>query len=92
MEQENHYDASIHLSYSDLAVDNPPNPSVISMLIKKFKTDQGQRGAKIYLRKTGDSLCPIAASYGDIFISKGIQFRFTLPMGVTHSLIKVKLC
>ena len=31
------------------------------MLIKKSKTDQGQRGAKIYLGKTGDSLCPITA-------------------------------
>ena len=38
MEQENHYDASIHLSYSDLAVDDPANPSVISRLIKKPKT------------------------------------------------------
>ena len=61
VEQENHYDASIHLSYSDLAVDDPANPSVISMLIKKSKTVQGRRGAKIYLGKTGDSLCPIAA-------------------------------
>ena len=49
VERENHCDASVHLSYSDLAVDNPANPSVISMLIKKSKTDQGRRGAKIYL-------------------------------------------
>ena len=61
MERENHCDASVHLSYSDLAVDNPVNPSVISILIKKSKTDQGRRGAKIYLGKTGDCLCPIAA-------------------------------
>ena len=53
--KENHYDASIHSSYSDLAVDNPTNPSVILMLIKKSKTNQGQRGVKIYLGKTGDS-------------------------------------
>ena len=84
MEQENRYDASIHLSYNDLAVDDPANPSVISMLIKKSKTDQGRRGAKIYLGKT--------ASYRGIFTSKGIHFRFTLPMGATHPLIKVKLC
>ena len=45
MEQENHYEASVHLSYSDLAVDNPSNPFVIWLLIKKSKTDQGQRGA-----------------------------------------------
>ena len=37
MEQENHYNPSLHLSYSDLAVDNPSDPLVISMLIKKSK-------------------------------------------------------
>ena len=57
VERENYYDASIHRSYSDLAVDDPANPSVISMLIKKSKTDQGQREAKIYLGKTGNTLC-----------------------------------
>ena len=41
MEQKSDYDASIHLSYSDLEVDNPANPSMISMLIKKSKIDEG---------------------------------------------------
>ena len=49
---------SIRLSYSDLAVDNPSDPGVISM---QSKTDRGRRGAKVYFGKTGDSLCPIAA-------------------------------
>ena len=61
VERENLYDPSCHLSYSDLAVDNPSNPSILSMLIKKSKTDQGRKGAKVYLGRTGDSLCPIAA-------------------------------
>ena len=41
VDHEDHYDSSIHLSYSDLAVDNPRHPSVISMFIKKSKADQG---------------------------------------------------
>ena len=61
MEHENQYDPSIHLSYGDLAVDNPSDPTAISMLIKKSKTDQGRKGAKIFLGKTGDTLCPVAA-------------------------------
>ena len=61
MEHENQYDPSIHLSYGDLAVDNPSNPTAISRLIKKSKTDQGRKGAKIFLGKTGDTLCPVAA-------------------------------
>ena len=60
-EQENHFDPLLHLSYSDLAVDNPSDPAVISMLIKKSKCDQTGKGAKVYFGKTGDSLCPIAA-------------------------------
>ena len=61
VELEDRYDSSIHLSYSDLAIDNPSDPSAISILIKKSKTDQGWKGAKVYLGKTGDALCPIAA-------------------------------
>ena len=61
VEQENHYDPSIHLSYSDLAVDNPSDPGVTSMLIKKSKIDQGRRRAKVYFSKTRDSLCLITA-------------------------------
>ena len=60
-EQENHFDPSRHLSYSDLAVDNPSDPAIISILIKKSKCDQTGKGAKVYFGKTGDSLCPIAA-------------------------------
>ena len=58
------YDPSIHLSYGDLAVDNSSHPMAISMLhavIKKPKMDQGRKGAKIFLGKTGDTLCPVAA-------------------------------
>ena len=47
--------------YGDLAVDNPSDPMAISMLIKKSKTDQGWKCAKIFLGKTGDTLCPITA-------------------------------
>ena len=61
VEREDRFDSSIHLSYSDLAIDNPLDPSAISILIKKSKTDQGRKGAKVYLGKTGDALCPIAA-------------------------------
>ena len=61
VERENLYDPSCHLSYSDVAVDNPSNPSILSMLIKKSKTDQGRKGAKVYLGRMGDSLCLITA-------------------------------
>ena len=55
VERENLYDPSCHLSYNDLAVDNPSNPLNADQEIKNRK------GAKVYLGRTGDSLCPIAA-------------------------------
>ena len=61
VEQKNLYDSSCHLSYSDLTVNNPSDPSIISLLIKKSKTDQGRKGEKVYLGTMGDSQCPIAA-------------------------------
>ena len=63
----------------DLGVDNPANPSVISMLIKKSKTDQGQREAKINIGKTGNSLCPIAAMEVYLWVrgsSSGLLFQW----------------
>ena len=44
MEKEDRYDPTAHLSYGDLAVDNPTAPTVISIMIKKSKTDQGRKG------------------------------------------------
>ena len=41
VEKEDHYDPTAHLSYGDIAVDNPATPAVISIMIKKSKMDQG---------------------------------------------------
>ena len=67
-------------------VDNQANSSGISMLIKKSKTDQGQRGAKIYLGNTGDSLYPIAAM--DAYLS----VRGSSSVGVTSNGSHTSLC
>ena len=38
-EKEDEYDPTAHLSYGDLAVDNPTAPTAISITINKSKTD-----------------------------------------------------
>ena len=58
---ENSYDPSIHLSYGDIASDNPKCPSMLSINLKHSKTDQERKGIKIIIGKTGDDLCPISA-------------------------------
>ena len=50
-----------HLSEGDVAVDSQTNPMVVGVHIKASKTDPFRQGAFIYLGKTGNDLCPVAA-------------------------------
>ena len=54
------YDADVHLSIRDVAVDCKAAPTMISLL-RRTKTDQARKGVKIVLRKTGRELCPVKA-------------------------------
>ena len=55
------YDPTAHLSFFDIAVDNMANPSIMQVHIKTSKTDPFQKGVSIYVGRTGNNLCPIAA-------------------------------
>ena len=55
------FDAKLHLSVLDLAVDNPINPSVLQIYLKRSKTDQFHKGTNVCIGRTGDDLCPVAA-------------------------------
>lgn len=59
--QDGGYDPGIHLSYRDVAVDNPGQPRIISLLLRRSKTDQVGKGVKVILGRTGHDLCPVAA-------------------------------
>ena len=59
--QDGGYDSGIHLSYRDVAVDNPGQPRIISLLLRRSKTDQVGKGVKVILGRTGHDLCPVAA-------------------------------
>ena len=61
VELESNYDPNIHLSFGDLAVDQLPNPSSISLQLKRSKTDQLMKGVKLVLGRTHDELCPVSA-------------------------------
>jgi len=61
VESESNYDPRIHLSFGDLAVDNLPNPSTISLQLKRSKTDQLMKGVKLVIGRTQDELCPVSA-------------------------------
>ena len=55
------YDPVVHLSFSDLAVDNLQKPSSLRNTIKQSKTDPFRRGVNLWVGRTGSDLCPVAA-------------------------------
>ena len=56
------YDPSIHLSIADVSVDSRSSPSYVAVNIKSSKTDPFRRGVTIYLGRTHDQICPVAAT------------------------------
>ena len=61
VEDENKYDPSVHLSFSDVAINNAESPNVISLNIKYSKIDQGAMGVHVILGRADNDLCPILA-------------------------------
>ena len=78
------YDASTHLSLSDISVDNRNNPQLIKVHIKQSKTDPFREGTDIYLGATNNSIFPISrlipylsirgAQPGPLFITKDHRY------------------
>ena len=57
----NTYDPSVHLSFSDVAIDNAESRNITSLDIKHSKTDQGAVGVHVILGRTHNDLCPVSA-------------------------------
>ena len=74
------YDASVHLSISDIAVDNSRSPAVVRVTVKASKTDPFRKGVQLYLGKTGTTVCPVTAMVSYLCVrgmSSGALFRFS---------------
>ena len=61
VECESKYDPQVHLSFSALAVDNALALQVISIKLKRSKSDQFIKGVQLVLGRTNDNLCPVTA-------------------------------
>ena len=55
------YDPAVHLSYSDVAVDNRDYPTMVVISVKQSKTDPLRSGVQITLGATEDDICPVKA-------------------------------
>lgn len=71
VQQQGTYDSSAHLSLSDVAVDSRSSPRTIQIKIKQSKTDPFRQGVYIYLGKTDQDVCPVAAIIPYLAIRSG---------------------
>ena len=55
------FDPTVHLSWGDVAVDDPIRPKSIRIHLKRSKCDQFRAGVDIHLGRTTSPLCPVTA-------------------------------
>ena len=56
------------LSVNNVSVDSRQNPQTLTVFLSRSKTDQLGTGKYIYLGRTGNNLCPVAAVLGYLSI------------------------
>ena len=56
------FDPAVHLAYADIRIDSQVSPRMLEVRLKASKTDPFQRRVTIYIGRTGDGLCPVAAA------------------------------
>uniref|UniRef100_A0A1X7V7M6 Tyr recombinase domain-containing protein n=1 Tax=Amphimedon queenslandica TaxID=400682 RepID=A0A1X7V7M6_AMPQE len=67
------FDPRVHLDVQDISVDREGQPRVVSIRLKKSKTDQEGRGATLIFGRTGNELCPVSV------LIQYIKLRGTKP-------------
>ena len=55
------FDPETHLSPADVAIDSHSEPSLMRVHLKYSKTDQQRRGVDLYVGRTFNNICPVAA-------------------------------
>jgi len=88
------YDPTAHLSFNDIAVDAHTNPTVMEIRVKASKTDPFRRGVNLYIGRTNNDLCPIAAMMAYLAIrggSEGPLFRFKSGQPLTRERFVTKV-
>ena len=79
MPSESAYDKDTHLNMEDVSVDSVANPTVVKVQIKASKTDQFRKGVAVFVGRTDNNLCPVAAILAYIArrgTESGFFFRF----------------
>ena len=57
-------DLTTVLAWGDVALDNPVNPSMVRIHLKRSKCDQFGKGVNVFMGRTHTLMCPVAAIAG----------------------------
>ena len=74
------FDPMQHLAMGDKAVDDRENPSLLQVHLKISKTDQLRKGTDIYIGKTDDDICPVAA----VLAFLAVRGKIPGPLFICH--------
>lgn len=88
------FDASQHLTYTDIAVDDLVDPKYLQVNIKQSKTDPFRLGVKVWIGRTGGDLCPVTAVLAYMALrgpGEGPLFRFRNGSPLTRQKLVIKL-
>ncbi len=55
------FNPAVHLAWGDVAINNPRNPTLVVIHLKRSKCDQFGDGVDVCVGRTGDELCPVVA-------------------------------
>ena len=58
---QNQFDPSVHLTLSDISLDNRHQPQIVHITIKQSKTDPFRQGVTLSLGCTSHEICPVRA-------------------------------
>ena len=84
------YDPEGHLSEGDVSLNSRSNPSVVRVHIKASKTDPFRQGVYVYLGRTDNELCPVAAVAAYLAVRGGLSgpfFRFSSGTPLSRELL-----
>ena len=76
---EQSFEEGAHLTFDDVSVDHLEDPKVLKVKLKASKTDPFRAGIDIFIGRTNDGLCPVAAVLAYMVVrgrGTGLFFKF----------------
>ncbi len=78
------FDASVHLAWGDVVVDDPSSSAVVSVKLKPSKTDPFRQGVTLYIGKTSSDICPASAMLAYLLVRGSIAGHLFMYHGGRH--------